>query len=173
MLLCGTNPPVGSCDIGPGPFHSSEVTTRVDGRWDSAENADTAPVSGGDFLAKILLIEDQHFIARILTIVLKANEHTVLSARNGEEGLAAWRSENPHLIITDIILPDISGLDVIRRVTSTSLTPVIAITGGSKDLADQARQAGAFTVLLKPVEQGALLDAIQRALQTQSTSAIA
>ncbi len=65
---------------------------------------------------KILVIEDQRHIARFLQFVLQKNEYEVFVVNNGIEGLAALREIQPHAVVLDLGLPDISGLEVLRRI---------------------------------------------------------
>ncbi len=120
-------------------------------------------------MAKVLLIEDQSFTAAILETVLKKAAHDVVVAVDGERGLSAFDADRPDVVITDIVLPGMDGLEVIRQIQSRAPGfPVIALTGGGKsglyDYLDKARELGAVDVFRKPVTTEQLMDAIARCL---------
>ena len=116
-------------------------------------------------MAKILLIEDQTFSATIMEKVLARGGHIVNVAKDGESGLVAFDADKPDILITDIILPNMDGLAVIREIQNRSPGfPVIALTGGGAagmyNYLDEARDLGAVEVFRKPVTAEQLLDAI-------------
>jgi DNA-binding NtrC family response regulator len=120
-------------------------------------------------MAKILLIEDQSFTATIMETVLKSAGHIVSVARDGEKGLAAFAADRPDVVITDIVLPKVDGLEVIRNILAqVPGFPVIALTGGGNtgtySYLDKARELGALEVFRKPVTAEQLLDGIKRCL---------
>jgi DNA-binding NtrC family response regulator len=121
-------------------------------------------------MAKILLIEDQSFSATIMETVLKSAGFAVVLAKDGEKGLAAFDSNRPDIVITDIVLPKVDGLEVIRTIQERAPGfPVIAITGGGNTglytYLDKARELGALEVFRKPVTAEQLLDGIKRCLE--------
>ena len=65
---------------------------------------------------KILLIEDDASIIRFLSLSLDKNGYKVIEARNGIEGISLFMSDNPDLILLDLGLPDMDGVDVIRKI---------------------------------------------------------
>jgi DNA-binding NtrC family response regulator len=120
-------------------------------------------------MAKILLIEDQSFTATIMETVLKNAGHVVSVAKDGEAGLAAFAAARPDVVITDIVLPKVDGLEVIRNIQALAPGfPVIALTGGGNtgmySYLDKARELGALEVFRKPVTAEQLLDGIKRCL---------
>jgi DNA-binding NtrC family response regulator len=120
-------------------------------------------------MAKILLIEDQSFTATIMETVLKNAGHIVSVAKDGEAGLAAFAVARPDVVITDIVLPKVDGLEVIRNIQAQAPGfPVIALTGGGNtgmySYLDKARELGALEVFRKPVTAEQLLDGIKRCL---------
>ncbi|MCA0200668.1 MAG: response regulator [Proteobacteria bacterium] len=118
-------------------------------------------------MAKILLIEDQAFTAKILETVMTSAGHTVTVVMDGEKGLEAFEADRPDVVITDIILPKMNGLAVISAIQAKApRVPVIAMTGGSStsqySYLDKARELGALDVFRKPVAAEQLLSAIKR-----------
>jgi CheY-like chemotaxis protein len=123
----------------------------------------------GARMAKILLIEDQSFTATIMQTVLKNAGHIVVLAKDGERGLAAFETDRPDVVITDIVLPQMDGLEVIRTIQKhVPGFPIIALTGGGNtglySYLDKAMELGALEVFRKPVTAEQLLDGIRRCL---------
>ena len=121
-------------------------------------------------MPRILLVEDQSFSATIMESVLKSAGYAVEVAQDGEKGLAAFDNARPDVVITDIELPKIDGLEVIRSIQERAPGfPVIAITGGgntgSYSYLDRARELGALEVYRKPVTAEQLLGGIKRCLE--------
>ncbi len=78
--------------------------------------------------ARILVIDDEAAIRRLLKISLEADGYTYLEAATGHEGLAAASTQRPEVIILDLGLPDTDGLEVLKRVREWSAIPVIVLT---------------------------------------------
>ena len=121
---------------------------------------------------RILVVDDEpayrHIIARRLT----ANGYEVLEAGDGEEGLAAVRSHVPDLILLDVIMPRLNGLEVCRRLKGDAMIPfipIILLTGESApDDIIAGLDAGADEYLTKPVDQPALVARVRSALRLKS-----
>jgi CheY-like chemotaxis protein len=96
--------------------------------------------------------------------------HTVIEARNGKEGLQLFKPADIDLVITDIIMPEMEGLEVLRKLRTRQMPPVkiIAISGGGKQsAADNLKMAkflGAAKVLAKPFSNEVLISAINELL---------
>lgn len=111
-------------------------------------------------MKKILVIEDDTDSANMLTMLLKFQGHTVSSAGSGQAGLALARTSTPDVVIVDLLLPDIHGLDVIRRLTAanTKNAAIVALTGQvDSQLRRQAKEAGADYFFTKSEEVSKLL----------------
>ena len=110
---------------------------------------------------KILIIEDEAELVKLIDLRLKASNFDVIAAYDGEEGLKKAKDEKPDLILLDIIMPKIDGLVVCRRLKDdpeTSKIPVIIITAsGGKNLQQRSRDAGADDLVIKPFEAEDLL----------------
>ncbi len=118
----------------------------------------------------ILLVEDEKILRISLADALKAEGYTVLTAYDGNEGLALIEEGEFSLIITDIRLPGASGMDILRKSLSDSpLTPVIMMTGyGSIKDAVAAMRSGAYDYVTKPFDLDELLVTVAKALELQS-----
>jgi len=114
---------------------------------------------------KLLLIDDEPDIVRVLSISLKADGYDVIPAHSGTEGLAAFQKEKPDIILTDIKMPGMDGIEVLKNVKD--LNPdaeVIIITGhGDIENAIEALKYGASDFINKPVRDEALSIALKRA----------
>ena len=114
---------------------------------------------------KILLIDDEPDILRVLGISLKADGYDVIPALNGTEGLQAFAKEKPSIVITDIKMPGMDGIEVLGKIKELDPnTEVIIITGhGDIDNAIESLKYGASDFINKPVRDEALSIALARA----------
>jgi len=114
---------------------------------------------------KILLIDDEPDILRVLGISLKADGYEVIPALNGAEGLEAFAREKPPIVITDIKMPGMDGIEVLEKIKELDPdTEVIIITGhGDIDNAIESLKYGASDFINKPVRDEALTIALARA----------
>ncbi|MCK5202550.1 MAG: response regulator, partial [Desulfobacterales bacterium] len=114
---------------------------------------------------KLLLIDDEPDILRVLTVSLKADGYDVVSAQNGPEGIAAFEKEKPDIVITDVKMPGMDGIEVLKKVKNLNAdTEVIIITGhGDIENAIEALKHGASDFINKPVRDEALAIALARA----------
>lgn len=115
-------------------------------------------------MATILVIEDQDPVSRVLRAALEAAGHEVRQAPNGRVGLTMYREKPTDLVITDIFMPEMNGLDMLLELTREFLdTKVIAMTGyqGEKDFLQVAKLLGARQVLQKPFSMDKLLNAVR------------
>lgn len=121
-------------------------------------------------MASILLIEDDPGVRSLVSRVLTRAGHDVQVATDGREGIRALDAKVPDVIITDINMPGMDGIELITTFRQKRLqVPVIAISGGgliAKDiLLSNASALGAFEVVSKPFGMGQLIGAVERALQ--------
>ena len=116
----------------------------------------------------ILYVEDNELNRRLVRDLLKRTSYKLIEAHDGETGITTALAERPALILMDIQLPKISGLDVMRRLrteTATVATPMIALTSFALSGDDQkAKDAGATAYLTKPFSPLALLALIRKLL---------
>lgn len=114
---------------------------------------------------KILLIDDEEDILEVLSLSLRSDGYEVITAPSGEQGLKAFESQSPPIVLTDLKMPGMDGLEVLRRVKSASPdTEVIVVTGhGDMDSAIDALRYGASDFVNKPVREEALEIALKRA----------
>ena len=112
-------------------------------------------------MARILIIEDEPQMRRMIEQVLARAGHEVLVASNGRAGLDLFREEAPDLVITDILMPEVDGLEIIRSLRREfPQLKIIAMSGGGAtgklQYLPEARKFGADTALSKPFDPGVL-----------------
>ncbi|MCR5266913.1 MAG: response regulator transcription factor [Lachnospiraceae bacterium] len=106
----------------------------------------------------ILVVEDDTPIRNLMTTTLKTHDYRFLSAANGEEAIMLATSHNPDIVLLDLGLPDMEGVEVIRSLRSWSTMPVIVISARSEDTDKiEALDAGADDYLTKPFSVEELL----------------
>ena len=130
-------------------------------------------------MTKILVIDDEKDIRDVLKKLLQREGYEVIVADNGNEGFAAFLEQKPDIIITDIIMPEKDGVNLIKTIRDEfSDVKIIAISGGGKQDPLQyqpesisttvylaaANSAGADLILTKPFNKEQLLSSIQKLL---------
>ena len=120
---------------------------------------------------KILLIDDDPGIRKVMSIALEDAGYNVATAADGETGLRLCRETSPHIIITDIRMPGIDGLEVLQRIKEMDREKeVIVITAFSEiELAIRALQLDASDFITKPINDDALWIALKRAKERYTT----
>ena len=113
----------------------------------------------------ILLVDDEEDIRLVLGLALNDLGYQVLTAENGHEGLSKFREFNPPIIITDIKMPDIDGVDLLKKIKNENPdAEVIMITGhGDMDVAIKSFQHQAADFITKPINVDSLENALLRA----------
>ena len=99
----------------------------------------------------IMVVEDEASIASFVALYLKNAGYTVRTVATGTEGLAQAESERPDLIILDLMLPDVDGIEVCRRIRQSSDVPILMLTARDEDV-DKiiGLEVGADDYLTKP-----------------------
>jgi two-component system response regulator (stage 0 sporulation protein F) len=119
-------------------------------------------------MATILIIDDEEMMRILLRSALQSAGYEVVEAANGRQGLELYRQRPTDLIITDIAMPELNGLDLILELTRHFLrAKVIAISGlgGEKHVLDVAKLLGARQTFQKPFSMPQLLDAVRYELE--------
>jgi two-component system, OmpR family, KDP operon response regulator KdpE len=111
---------------------------------------------------KVLVVDDEPEIRRFLRASLKTHRHEVVEADTGAKAVSTVREENPDLIILDLGLPDLDGVEVTKRIRSFSKIPIIILSVRSQEAEKiEALNAGADDYLTKPFGVGELLARIR------------
>ena len=121
---------------------------------------------------RILIIEDEESIARVLQLELEFEGYEATMAHTGTDGLLKYREQKWDLVLLDIMLPGMSGLDVLKRIRATEAhTPVILLTAKG-DVEDKVKglDLGANDYITKPFEIEELLARIRTALRFSQRS---
>jgi two-component system, OmpR family, KDP operon response regulator KdpE len=120
----------------------------------------------------ILIVDDEPQIRRVLRSTLSSEGYTVVEARDGQEALEKLRAERPDLILLDVNMPVLDGLEACRQIRATSRVPVIMLTvrGAEKDKV-RALDAGADDYVVKPFGIQELLARVRAALRRSSSEA--
>jgi CheY-like chemotaxis protein len=115
---------------------------------------------------RILLVEDHKDALSILVLVLRSLGYETIEARTGAEGVEKALFDNPNLIVMDMSLPDMTGIDAARAIKknpSTVRLPIIAYSGWStRTWMDQAANVGIAAYLVKPVTMASMKETIQK-----------
>ncbi len=118
---------------------------------------------------KILFIEDEPDQVKVIRARLEANGYEVITAYDGLSGLDLAKNKSPDLVLLDIIMPGMDGVEVCKRLRSDEQTkdlPVIAVTAsGEKMLEERCYEAGCNNVIKKPYDSKILLESIDRILK--------
>jgi len=116
---------------------------------------------------KILVIDDEQPTLRMFTLLLSAYGYEILTAENGQEGVEVFERERPNLVLTDIKMPIMDGIEALKAIKAIDPhTEVIVITGhGDMDLAIQALNLDATDFINKPLQREALEKGLQRAAE--------
>jgi response regulator NasT len=114
---------------------------------------------------RVLIAEDETIIRLDLKDLLERAGHTVVGeARDGDEAVRLASDRQPDLIVMDVKMPRLDGIDAARRITASRPVPIVMLTAYShEDLVARAADAGAFGYLVKPFREADLLPAIATA----------
>jgi two-component system response regulator MtrA len=124
--------------------------------------------------ARILLVEDDASIREVTAIGLRAAGFEVSTAADGAEGLDRWRGERPDLVLLDVMLPRLDGLEVLRAIRHESSAPVVMLTARA-DTIDVVvgLESGADDYVRKPFELPELVARVRAALRRRVPDAVA
>ncbi len=114
---------------------------------------------------KILVIDDEPMVIRMAEAALTSRGFTVVSAPNGYEGIIAARGQKPDLILLDVVMPDVDGYEVARRLRKDERTahiPIIHLSAvGDYDKQLQAMEDGSMDYITKPIKPSELADRVE------------
>ncbi len=122
-----------------------------------------------DVLPRILIIDDDQSLVESYTVLLE-DEFQVSTAESGERGLDVLRHEDVHLVLLDVRLPDINGIEVLRRIKAADENVDVIMITAVKDVrvAVEAIKLGAYDYLEKPFEIDEILSLLRRTLEHQT-----
>jgi response regulator NasT len=114
---------------------------------------------------RILIAEDETIIRLdVRTLLEKAGHEVVAEARDGQEAVALAEQHDPELIVMDVRMPHLDGIEAARQITDRKPVPIVMLTAyAEQDLVTRASEAGAFAYLVKPFREVDLLPALDTA----------
>lgn len=121
-------------------------------------------------MTTILLVDDEDLLREGVREILEMSDYSVIEARDGEEALALFAVNNVDLVISDIVMPNMDGVDFVTRLReSFPDVPILTISGGSRVVSarfglDSALLSGANASLTKPFNAKQLLEKVQQLL---------
>ena len=115
----------------------------------------------------MLVVDDEPGIANILRIKLKLHGYEVLITTRGIEAVELARIQNPDIMLLDIIMPDITGFEVLERVRTFSTVPVIVFTA-RREMAEKALKSGAAAFMAKPFNPDQIIQKIESVLNASN-----
>jgi DNA-binding NtrC family response regulator len=119
---------------------------------------------------RVLVVDDEQAVCRLVTAIFTAEGFEVLAAHDGMEGLKRATADQPDVLLLDVRLPGLDGLEVLERLKATlPALPVVMLTGSSDvKTAVRATQLGAFDYLTKPIDRKEIVHVVRRALELSS-----
>jgi len=116
-------------------------------------------------MARILIVDDEEMDRVLLAEFLVRAGHEPLFAPNGETALRIWKKGQVDLVVTDIVMPGINGLELLEALKAEDpWVRVIAISGITAKKLNEAARSGALAILTKPVDPGELVHEIDKGL---------
>ncbi len=108
---------------------------------------------------RILVVDDEPGIINVLRIKLGHSGYEVMATTSGAEAIEMCRTQEPDVVLLDILMPDVTGFEVLQKVRAFSSVPVIAFTA-RQDVADSAIKKGADGYIFKPFDPDQLVKTI-------------
>ena len=119
-------------------------------------------------MAKVMIVDDSPTEVHVLTTMLTKNGHEVITAVSGEDGVEMAKSEQPDLILMDVVMPGMNGFQATRQISKndeTSAIPVIMVTTKDQETDKVwAMRQGAKDYIVKPVQEKALIEHVNMIL---------
>ena len=120
---------------------------------------------------KILIVEDEEAIAHVMESILSANHYIPLSVKNGGQALALASAERPDLVLLDLGLPDMDGVEVLRRLRQWDQIPILVVSARDQEKQKvEALDLGANDYITKPFGSSELLARIRAALRQRAAA---
>jgi response regulator NasT len=121
--------------------------------------------------ASVLTVEDDPIVRADLRLILEgAGFDVVPDARDGVEAVELAREHRPDLILIDLNLPGIDGVEATRQILSERTVPIVALTGQRAGIVERALEAGAVAHVAKPFDEGQLVGTITDVLAERATA---
>jgi two-component system, NtrC family, response regulator AtoC len=123
-------------------------------------------------VSRVLIVDDEANLRKVLSAMLRREGYEVATAANGEEALADFDKNGADVVVTDLVMPQLGGMEVLKGISTRSPdVPVIIITAhGTVDSAVEAIKGGAFDYITKPFEQAELTAVVAKAARTHAAN---
>jgi DNA-binding response OmpR family regulator len=109
-----------------------------------------------------MIIDDSLVIRKMIEIALEEENYHLINATSGKEGMDSFEKDKPDLIILDMMLPDMNGIDLLKKIKEKSDTPVIMLSGkDSPQLVENAKEVGVSDFLPKPFKDEELVEKVK------------
>ena len=109
----------------------------------------------------VLIVDDDEMIRRLVRTVLEADDFEVIEAKDGELALSMIEDKRPAVVVLDVMMPGLNGVDVCRRLDHDNVKVIILTARDDAELADECMEAGADAFLTKPFSSIQLLDLVE------------
>ncbi len=115
---------------------------------------------------RVLVIDDEPGILKVLSIQLKLHNYEIVTANDGSKAIELVNKHKPDIVLLDLLMPGISGLDVLRDLKDRAHVPVIAFSANPK-MVEKAMSLGANGSIAKPFNPAQLIEKIESILKGQ------
>jgi DNA-binding response OmpR family regulator len=112
----------------------------------------------------VLVVDDDEMIRRLVRTVLEADDFEVIEAKDGDEALKVVDDRQPAVVVLDIMMPGLNGVEVCRQLDHDNVKVIILTARDDADLAEECMKAGADAFLTKPFSSIQLLDLVEEML---------
>jgi two-component system, NtrC family, response regulator AtoC len=125
-------------------------------------------------MSRVLIVDDEANLRKVLAAILSKDGYEVAVAENGEQALVEFEKNGADVIITDLVMPILGGMDILHKIKSTrNDVPVIIMTAhGTVDSAVEAIKLGAFDYITKPFEHSEIKAVVAKAAKTQEANSL-
>jgi len=115
--------------------------------------------------AKVLIADDSAFMRKILTDIIKGEGfENILEAENGKQAVEMFETEHPDLVLLDIVMPEMDGIQVLEEIGKKAKTVVIISAIGQEETINKAKELGAKGYVVKPFDNKQVAEEIKKAL---------
>ncbi len=120
-------------------------------------------------MAKVLIIDDDEMVLALMQNILQDEGYSVLTTADGPQGISIYKEQRPDIVLLDLGLPSMNGLEVLRKLRSFDLgARIIVVTGlGTSDSAEVALRYGAWDFVHKPINYADFLKRIKAAIPAE------
>jgi PAS domain S-box-containing protein len=158
-------------DVGKGCAFKFTLPTSILGKNADAETVASGGMQKSDQAARVLVVDDDETTCEVIAFMLRRHGFEVLTSESGGEALEIAKRERPAAITLDLMMPDISGFEILEQCRNDSAlagVPIVALSVLSeREHVDRALSLGADAYVSKPVDEGVLISVLQRLMATE------